>query len=348
MKKKILVVDNHPVMLKFMSDLLEKKGHQVLTAEDGLSALDILKTYIPDIIFADLIMPNIGGEKLCRIIQSMPKLKNAYLIVLSGIGSEEEVDLVELGVNAYITKGPFNKMGEHVLAVLDQSDKGASNDLPLIMGVEDVFGRGIVKELLTSKRHSEVILDNMTQGILELTVEGKIVYVNSAATLLTGIPEEKLLASSFTELFHETHRKRVKELLATIGDTPRTTDEDPPVILNSKQISLNILPVKDEEHKSIVVIVDDITERRQAEKALRQSEKRMEVLKFANDVALKLMHELRNPLTAIGGYSARISSRDHSDDKLKEYARIIFAESVRLDTALIEVLAHLKTAAEQA
>ena len=48
--KKILVVDNHPVMLKFMSNLLEKKGHQVLTALDGLSALDILKSNIPDVM----------------------------------------------------------------------------------------------------------------------------------------------------------------------------------------------------------------------------------------------------------------------------------------------------------
>ncbi|NQU14484.1 MAG: response regulator, partial [Desulfobacteraceae bacterium] len=39
MKKKILVVDNHKVVLKFMTTLLEKEGHEVLTAEDGLSAL---------------------------------------------------------------------------------------------------------------------------------------------------------------------------------------------------------------------------------------------------------------------------------------------------------------------
>lgn len=68
MKKKILVVDNHPLMLNFMSRLLEKEGHQVLTAEDGLSALEVLKIFTPDVIFIDLIMPHIGGEKLCQII----------------------------------------------------------------------------------------------------------------------------------------------------------------------------------------------------------------------------------------------------------------------------------------
>ena len=63
--KKILVVDNHPMMLKFMTNLLKERGHRVLTAGDGLSALSILKKHVPDIIFVDLVMPNISGEKLC-------------------------------------------------------------------------------------------------------------------------------------------------------------------------------------------------------------------------------------------------------------------------------------------
>ena len=66
--KKILVVDNHLLMLRFMKDLLEKEGHKVLTAEDGLSALDILENWVPDVIFIDLIMPNIGQEPMAEIL----------------------------------------------------------------------------------------------------------------------------------------------------------------------------------------------------------------------------------------------------------------------------------------
>jgi len=102
MKKKILVVDNHPVFLKFMSQLLEKEGHQVLTTGDGLSALEILKNDTPDVIFIDLIMPNIGGEKLCQMIRKMPKLKNAYLVILSAIAAEQEVNFTAFGANACI------------------------------------------------------------------------------------------------------------------------------------------------------------------------------------------------------------------------------------------------------
>ena len=67
----MLVVDNDRLILELMTSVLEKEGHEVLTAQDGISALDILGTYVPDVMFIDLIMPNIGGKTLCRIIRKM-------------------------------------------------------------------------------------------------------------------------------------------------------------------------------------------------------------------------------------------------------------------------------------
>jgi CheY-like chemotaxis protein len=119
MKKKILVVDNHPVIFKYMTDLLEKQGHQVKTAKDGISAIRILDTWIPDAMFIDMIMPNIIGDKLCRIIRSMPKLKHVYIIILSAITTETEINYSEIGADGCIAKGPFDKMSKHVLDALN-------------------------------------------------------------------------------------------------------------------------------------------------------------------------------------------------------------------------------------
>jgi DNA-binding response OmpR family regulator len=77
-------------MLKFMNDHLSRKGHQVVTAEDGITALDVLKTFTPDIIFVDLIMPNIEGKKLCQVIRANSELKNIQIVIISGIAAEEE------------------------------------------------------------------------------------------------------------------------------------------------------------------------------------------------------------------------------------------------------------------
>ena len=72
MGKKILLVDDDRVLLKFASDLLEKKGHEVATAQDGFAALNLLTSFYPDIMFFDLIMPKIDGDKLCHIVRKMP------------------------------------------------------------------------------------------------------------------------------------------------------------------------------------------------------------------------------------------------------------------------------------
>ena len=88
MSKKILAVDNHPLILELMSSFLEKEGHEVRVAQDGLSALDVLEGFVPDIMFVDLVMPNISGDKLCRIVRSMPHLQNVFIVILSAIASE--------------------------------------------------------------------------------------------------------------------------------------------------------------------------------------------------------------------------------------------------------------------
>lgn len=168
--KKILVVDNHPVMLKFMSNLLENKGHQVLTAPDGLSALDILKTNIPNVIFADLVMPNISGEKLCRIIRSKPELKEVFLVILSAVAVENETNFLDYGADACIAKGPFDKMADHIVQILEHLDTVRDYKIPKeILGRESLYGRQISKELLASKNHFEATLNNISEGILELT-----------------------------------------------------------------------------------------------------------------------------------------------------------------------------------
>jgi len=97
----------------------------------------------------------------------------------------------------------------------------------------------------------------------------------------------------------------------------------------------------------------EIVDRKQVERGLLESEEklyddenRMGLLQFANEVALNLMHELRNPLVSIGGFSRRIYEGSYGEDKLKEYAKFIFDESVKLENVLDKLLSHLKKTAE--
>lgn len=260
MGKKILVVDNDRLILEFMTDLFSGEGHEVVTAEDGLSALEILKDYLPDVAFVDLVMPNIRGDRLCRIIRRMPHLKNVYIVIVSATAVEEPAHFISMGADASIAKGPFDEMSKRLLDVLDQAGKEIS-DIPgeELADFKDVYQRGITKELLYAERHLETILNNISEGILELNPDGKIIFCNTMAFSLFGTSEEELLGSTFIELFEGSDRKRIEDLLVKIGDGPPEISDKVHVRLNGKWVSLNVLPIESYMEWSVIVIVTPLS-----------------------------------------------------------------------------------------
>lgn len=258
-RKKILVVDNHPLILMWMSELLKTEGHSVLTAEDGLSALAILRNWLPDIIFADLIMPNIDGKTLCQIIRQMPELKNVFIVILSAAGIEELEKLSAIGADICIPKGKLSKMAPYILSAIEESNKKPSERLRKgeIIVYNGIQPRQITKELLSLKSHLESILKNISESVLELTHDFNIVFVNSAAILLIDKPEEELLGTNFIELFSENDRSRLKGLLSTSDKSPRRIGEDYPLMLNDRYVLLNITPIMNSECSSIIVTMKE-------------------------------------------------------------------------------------------
>jgi len=307
MGKKILVVDNHPMVLKLIANLLEKDGHEVRTAEDGLSALDILKSYAPDLIFVDLVMPNISGEKLCRIIRNMPHLQGVFLVILSAIAAEEELDFVALGADACIAKGSMSNLARHVARVLElASPAGRQEKFRDILGLDEVATREITRELLSSRKHFEVILRNMSEGILEFAPNRKIIFANSAAVTLVGIPEEMLLGTEFIDIFVDHSLETVVALLNGPAESPRKISEEMPVLLNGRQVSLQFLPVTGEGGATTIVIIHDVTTRKQAEEKIGEQNR------FLN----KLIESLPHPFFVVGakGYEvvlANSSAQQH-------------------------------------
>ena len=275
--KKVLAVDDDQLFLEFMDDLLSKEGYEVLTAEDGLSALDILKTHTPDIIFIDLIMPRIEGKVLCRIIRSMEEFNDAYVIILSGTLAEEKIDLSLLGADACIAKGPLSEMSQHILEVLANPELASSRSRSgEVIGIESVSARGMTTELLAFKDHFNAVLRQMAQGFLEVTSEGWIVYANPAALSLIGIPEEELLGSDYIKLFAQRDHARLYGLLKKPDDNPPIT-YDSPVRLNEHEVTLDILPFAGNKDTFSIAITDVTRLRREAE-ALSAGERRLRKL----------------------------------------------------------------------
>ena len=272
LKRKILVVDNNPVILKLMTNLLaDQEGHEVRTADNGLEALDVLKSFTPEVIYVDLIMPKISGAKLCRIIRSKLHMKDVVLVILSAIAKESQGENLPEGVDACIAKGPFKKTGKHVLSVLELVDsKEKSQAQQTVLGLEDVFQREVTTELICWKKHFEVILDNMSEAFFEVILPGRIIYLNARATSLFEMPEEEMLGASFADLFSKDQRERILSLLEKASQTSHSSGEKKPIVINGKQVVLNLLPIPDNDHESIIVMIQDITNRKKMEEKLHR------------------------------------------------------------------------------
>jgi len=248
-------------------------------------------------------------------------MKDTFIIILSAVAAEKEINVSAFGANTCIAKGPLNKMRQHILLALEKSDQRPSAFVPgEIIGLEDIFPRHISIELLSIKRHFEIILKSMAEGILEITPDGRIVYANPAATWLTGLPENKLLGSNFIDLLQEADRLRIKDRLQAMGIQPQIMTEEVSLIMDRKQISLSLLPVAEEDNKSIILVFNDLTERKRMEAQFLQAQKMEAIGNLAGGIA----HDFNNLLTVIQGNSSlMLLDIDHSHPHYEMLSSII-------------------------
>jgi two-component system KDP operon response regulator KdpE len=101
-KQCVLVVDDHPKVLKFIEIDLKLRGYEVITTGSGEDALKLVKLANPDIMLLDIIMPGIDGFEVLRQLRHFSRLP---VITFSASASNYQ-EALELGANDFLTK-PF-------------------------------------------------------------------------------------------------------------------------------------------------------------------------------------------------------------------------------------------------
>ncbi len=106
---RILIVDDSPSQLMGIRRIVEKLGHEALTAEDGAAGVEVAKREIPDLILMDVVMPNLNGFQATRTISREPTTKHIPIVLVTT--KDQDTDRVwgmRQGAKAYLTK-PFSE-----------------------------------------------------------------------------------------------------------------------------------------------------------------------------------------------------------------------------------------------
>jgi len=126
MKQKILVVDDEPDAVELIDFNLKNAGFDVITAEDGAAALKRARASTPDLILLDLMLPEVDGTEVCKILRRDSATSSIPIIMLTAKATEiDRVLGLELGADDYVTK-PFSPR-ELVLRVKNLLNRRRTN-----------------------------------------------------------------------------------------------------------------------------------------------------------------------------------------------------------------------------
>jgi DNA-binding response OmpR family regulator len=104
---KILLADDHPDIVRLLQIALKKDGHTILTAFDGLEAIETIQSERPDLVILDVVMPGLDGFRVLNRVKTDPELLHTVVVMLTVRDQPEDVALgLDVGADFYLSK-PF-------------------------------------------------------------------------------------------------------------------------------------------------------------------------------------------------------------------------------------------------
>lgn len=292
-KANILIVDDDPDFRTTLADVLKEKGYEIIAVGDVKAALKAIERDTPAVAVIDLKLGESSGLEVMRRAKEV--FPDTECIVLTGYASQESaIEAVNLGAFSYVQK-PYNL--DHLLVTIRRAIEKAE----------------AVKALQESEEKYRVLVEQSLQGmVVAQGIPPRLVYANRALAEITGYTVEELLSLSpeeTTALIHPDDRDRFFQRYQArlIGQAPapryefRALRKDGTV----RWLELHASRIEYGGQPAVQAVFVDTTDRKQAERELRESYEtaRMTLLRTANALAAAV--EKRDPYTA--GHQRRVA-----------------------------------------
>jgi signal transduction histidine kinase len=244
-KPVILVVDNEPLNVELLQAILPSKDYDVVTASDGDEALLLLGRQKVDLVLLDVMMPNLNGFEVTRLIRADPKIKGMPVILITALGeTADRIMGIEAGCDEFVTK-PFEK--QEVLA-----------------RIRTLLKLNYYRSQIDEKEKFEHVVNRMNDGLVICDADLNIVKTNQKGRELLG--SEDLSPGWVGRLGHIYKKDTRADLEHELAVFDMDFDLERPG--TSAQglliVSFSSTVIKDTEGRtvSVVIALHDVTEQR--------------------------------------------------------------------------------------
>jgi len=306
---RILVVDDDEVVLKLIAELLTFDGHEVITAKTGKECLSLTREKRPDAMLLDVVLPDMNGIDVCRLIKEDPDLVGTLVILISGVETSDasQANGLKLGADGYIVK-PFEK--NVLLAYIGAMIR--------IKKTEDA--------LRESEEKFRSLVERANDGMV-IIQDGLVKYANPKSAELWGGTVEELIGTHFTEYVHPDDRPKVIERY-----NRRMAGEDVKPVYDFAIRTRDITERKKIEGELIEA-------KETAETANRVKTEFLSIMS----------HELRTPLNAIIGFSEILADQMFGElnERQKQYIDHVLSSGRHLLQLIDDILDLIKIESEK-
>ena len=251
---RVLIADDNQQVCSLLSDLLEQEGYIVKSAADGGSALALVDSFGPDVVISDVVMPVMGGIELCRHIKNNAKTSDIPVLLVSGMRNApaDTIEGLTAGADDYLDV-PFRN--EELLVKVAR-----------------------LTERRRVEKHYRELVEQAADIIYTRDMDGHITSMNAAGVKFFGKSAQKIIGCHLGDLIGAEHAIREIEEArqVTNGSSPRATYCLRDAEGNSRYLEGVVTVERDREGLSTAIrcVVRDVTDQKNAEEALRESEER--------------------------------------------------------------------------
>ena len=366
---KILVVDDDEGSRVFLQRLVMGRGDSALTAKDGNEALVLAKQESPDLIIADILMPDMDGFELCRRIKEDLALFRIPFMFYTGTygGGQDEELALSLGACRFLRKPmPPEQLADVIEDVFAQPKTEALGPQKVEEEVRVLHQAVLSKKLMEKigelekervKLHREMQIRRDTEERFRLLVEGTKDYAiylinpmgiitswNEGARRIKGYEHQEIIGKHIACFYTEEDRRTGKhdEILRQALEQGLVQMEGWRVRKDGSCFWANVVltPLFDEQgqHRGFSQVTRDITDRKWAEEAMQESEERLRTMYNAATDAIFLLDPQQKAIVEVNPRASQLLGYSQEELQGMPISRIHPQEMERFSSFLDGIL----------